>query len=67
MSASHHAACVSLPISYDVKQREPKLEFGARWKPAAPSGSGGLYSRPFPRQPPFFALLQLADKASGAA
>lgn len=23
-SASHHAACVSLPISYDVKQRGPK-------------------------------------------
>ena len=46
---------LSLTMSNSVG-RSP--EFGARWKPAAPSGSGGLYSRLISRQPPFFALLQ---------
>ncbi|KCZ91467.1 hypothetical protein HHI_12784 [Hyphomonas hirschiana VP5] len=49
---------LSLTMSNSV---EPKLRILCPSEAVAPSGSGGLYSRLFSRQPPFFALLQLAD------
>jgi hypothetical protein len=60
MSASRHAACVSLPISYDVKQLEPKLRKPLRTTRAR-SEVAAYMGRPLPRQHPFFALLQIVD------
>lgn len=55
-SASRHAACVSLPISYDVKQLETEAS-GALAKPAGPARKWRLIQPRFSSSTPFFALF----------
>ena len=59
MSASRHAACVSLPISYDVKQLE-RGSGSVCLNRFGPGEVAAYMGRILPRQHPFFALLQIS-------
>ena len=57
LSASDHAACVSLPISYNVKQRGPTIwaKIFAASNLRSLRRSGGIYAHQLPPSTPNFA------------